>query len=61
LRFETEGKAIIRPLPDSLDPMLQDSEGGRPGAAGGAQLGSLPWVERFAALRACGANYCRVT
>ena len=52
VQFETEGKAIIRPLLMRLGlSMLEDSEGRAAGAAGGAQLGSLPWVERFAALR----------
>jgi hypothetical protein len=59
LQFETEGKAIIRPLLMRLGlSMLEDSEGRAAGAAGGAALGSLPWVERFAALRGLvEANY----
>jgi len=59
LQFETEGKAIIGPLLMRLGlSMLEDPEGRAGGAAGGAQLGSLPWVERFVALRSVvEANY----
>ena len=59
LQFETEGNAIIRPLLMRLGlSMLEDSEGRAGGAAGGAHLGSLPWVERFVALRSLvEANY----
>ena len=59
LQFETEGKAIIRPLLLRLGlSMLEDSEGRTGGAAGGAHLASLPWVERFVALRSLvEANY----
>ena len=50
-QFETEGKAIIRPLLARLAlSMLEDPAGRNAGAAGGAQLSALPWVERFAAL-----------
>jgi hypothetical protein len=52
LQFETEGKAIIRPLLMRLGlSMLEDPEGRAGGAAGGAQLSSLSWVDRFAALQ----------
>src|SRR5262245_66313468 len=59
LQFETEGKAIIRPLLMRLGlSMLEDAEGRAGGAAGGAHLGSLPWVERFVTLRSLvEANY----
>jgi hypothetical protein len=51
LQFETEGKAIIRPLLMRLGlSMLEDSDGRTAGAAGAARLNVLPWVERFAAL-----------
>src|SRR5262245_46208139 len=61
LQFETEGKAIIRPLLMRLGlSMLEDPEGRAGGASGGAQLSSLPWVERFAMLRGLvEANYLR--
>src|SRR5262249_2077209 len=59
LQLETEGKAIIRPLLMRLGlSMLEDPEGRAGGAAGGAHLGSLPWVERFVTLRSLvEANY----
>jgi hypothetical protein len=59
LQLETEGKAIIRPLLARLGlSMLEDPEGRAGGAAGGAHLGSLPWVERFVTLRSLvEANY----
>jgi hypothetical protein len=59
LQFETEGKAIIRPLLMRLGlSMLEDPEGRAGGAAGGAQLNALPWVERFAILQEMvKANY----
>ena len=51
LQFETEGKAIIRPLLMRLGlSMLEGSEGRSAGAAGAARLNAQPWVERFAAL-----------
>ena len=51
LQLETEGKAIIRPLLMRFGLSLIDPEGRAAGAAGGEQLGSLAWVERFVALR----------
>jgi hypothetical protein len=59
LQFETEGKAIIRPLLMRLDlSMLEDPEGRTGGAAGAVGLSSLGWVERFAALQeVVKANY----
>ena len=51
-QFETEGKAIIRPLLMRLGlSMLEDPEGRSGGAAGAARLNALPWFERFAALQ----------
>ena len=52
LQFETEGKAIIRPILMRLGlSMLEDPEGRTAGTAGAARLNALPWVERFAALQ----------
>ena len=52
LQFETEGKAIIRPLLMRLGlSMLEDPAGRTGGAAGGAYLNALLWIERFAALQ----------
>src|SRR5262245_17170969 len=51
LQLETEGKALLRPLLVRLGlSMLEDPDTRAAGAAGGAQLGSVPWVECFAAL-----------
>jgi hypothetical protein len=59
LQFETEGKARVRPLLMRLGlSMLEDAEQRAAGAAGGAQLNTLPWTERFATLQAMvQANY----
>jgi hypothetical protein len=59
LQFETEGKAIIRPVLMRLGlSMLEDPAGRAGGAAGSAQLNALPWVERFATLqKIVKANY----
>src|SRR4030095_15331980 len=52
LQFETEGKAIIRPVLMRLGlSMLEDPAGRAGGAAGSPQLNALPWIERFAALQ----------
>jgi hypothetical protein len=59
LQFETEGKAIIRPLLMRLGlSMLEDPTGRTAGTAGGAQLNTLAWVDRFSALHEMvKANY----
>ena len=52
LQFETEGKAIIRPLLMRYRlSMLDDPTGRADGAAASVQMNSLPWVDRFATMR----------
>jgi hypothetical protein len=51
LQAETEAKAMMRPLLFRLGLPMTDNADARAGAeAGAAQLGALPWRERFAAL-----------
>ena len=59
LQFETEGKAMIRPLLMRFGlPMLDGPDGRSAGAAASNQMNSLPWVERFAAMsEIVKANY----
>ena len=53
LQFETEGKAIIRPLLMRLGlSMLEEPEVRSGGATAATAMSALPWNERFAALRA---------
>lgn len=52
LQFETEAKAMIRPLLMRLNlPMFDDPEARPAGVAASAQLNNLPWLERFATMR----------
>ncbi|HVM97813.1 MAG TPA: hypothetical protein VMT89_15565 [Candidatus Acidoferrales bacterium] len=52
LQFETEGKAIMRPLLMRLGlTILEDPEIRGGGAAAADALNAFPWGERFAALR----------
>src|SRR5262245_50977118 len=52
LQFETEGKAIMRPLLMRLGlSMLEDPESRSGGAAAAAAMSGLGWGERFGALR----------
>ena len=52
LQFETEGKAIIRPLLMRLGlSMLEDAEARSVNAAGAVGVNSLPWVDRFGAIQ----------
>jgi hypothetical protein len=52
LQFETEGKAIVRPLLVRLGlPIGEDAEAKAQGLAGGTTLNGMPWIERFAGLR----------
>jgi len=52
LQFETEGKAILRPLLMRLGlSMLEDPDIRGGGAAAAAGMNALAWGERFAALR----------
>ncbi len=51
LQFETEGKALVRPVLARLGlSMIESAEGRAQGAGAGAQLGALPWLDRFAAM-----------
>ena len=51
LQFETEGKAILRPLLVRLGlPIFEDPESKQAGSAGGNELNGLPWIERFGSL-----------
>ena len=51
LQFETEGKALIRPLLMRFGlSLLEDPSGRADGAAASAQMNSLPWVDRFATM-----------
>ena len=52
LQFETEGKALIRPVLSRLGLSMSDNPQGREdGLAAGSAMGGLPWEERFAAMR----------
>ena len=52
LQFETEGKAIIRPLLMRFGlPMLDAPDGRSDGAAASTQMNRLPWLERFGTMR----------
>ena len=52
LQFETEGKALIRPVLSRLGLSLLDSPRGQTdGLAASNSMGDLPWTERFAAMR----------
>jgi len=47
-QFETEGKAILRPLLMRLGlPIIEDLASRQAGSTGGLQLNDLPWIERF--------------
>lgn len=51
LQLETEAKAMMRPVLARLGlPFTESPEGRAQGVTVGAQLGQLPWVERFAAI-----------
>ena len=52
LQFETEGKALIRPVLSRLGlSMLDSPEGRESGLAASSGMGELPWKDRFAAMR----------
>jgi hypothetical protein len=59
LQFETEGKAMIRPLLMRLGlPMFDDPNGRSDGVAASTAMNSLPWLERFGTMREIvEANY----
>lgn len=51
LQFETEGKALMRPLISRLGlPLFDAARSSAGGASAGEQLNALPWRDRFAAL-----------
>jgi len=51
LQFETEGKAIMRPLLSSCGLELQETPESRSGGTAlGTEMRKLPWKERFATL-----------
>lgn len=52
LQFETEGKAVIRPVLARYGvSMLDDPQGRQDGAAASSEMNQLPWKERFATMR----------
>ena len=52
LQFETEGKAIVRPLIMRFGlPIVEEADDGPVDCDPGAQMNSLPWVDRFTAMR----------
>jgi len=58
-QFETEGKAILRPLLTRCGlPIQEDDEARAGGKSASEQMSALPWSERFAALHdLVKANY----
>ncbi|TWJ09457.1 hypothetical protein [Altererythrobacter ishigakiensis] len=52
LQFETEGKALMRPLLSRLGLSILDAPQGRIDGVGASEsMNALPWLERFAAMR----------